>query len=101
MIEDFTPILPLILPMSLGGVGGFFVGYATKKVYKIAIAIGVIAFSVAYLAYVGIINLNISELETISTLASTFGSAVIAALTSSVVLMGSFIVGVLSGLKKG
>jgi uncharacterized membrane protein (Fun14 family) len=101
MIEDLAPILPLILPMSLGGVGGFFVGYATKKVYKIAITIGLVVLSVAYLAYVGIINLNINELETISTLISTFGPAVIVALTSSLVFVGSFIVGLLSGFKRG
>lgn len=101
MNEVMTSILPLILPLSVGGVGGFFIGYAVKKVYRSAIIVGAFVFSLVYLAYVNIISFNVSELEAVSALISTFGSSIVALLTSSLLLMGSFAIGLISGMKKG
>lgn len=101
MNEVWASILPLILPLSLGGIGGFFVGYAAKKVYRIAIVIGLFIFSISYLAYVNIINLNVGELEAVSTVIATIGPFMVAAFTSSLLFLGSFAVGLISGLKKG
>ena len=101
MSEVLTSILPSILPLSIGGVGGFFVGYAVKKVYRLAVIIGAFVFLVAYMAYVNVINVDIGELvETASTLVATFGPFIIP-LTSSLLFMGSFIVGLIFGLTKG
>ena len=102
MSEVLTSILPLIFPISIGGIGGFFVGYAVKKVFRLAMVIGVFIFSIAYMAYVNVINLNINELvEGVSTFVATLGPFIITPLTSSLLLMGSFIVGLLFGLTKG
>lgn len=95
-----TIILPLILPLGIGGIGGFILGYAVKKVYKPAIVIGLLTFTTAYLAYANIIKLDIGELETISTFVSTVGPFVIMSITSSLLLMSGFIIGLISGLKK-
>lgn len=101
MSEVLTPIMSVIFPLSIGGIGGFFVGLAVKKVFRLAMVIGVFIFSIAYMAYVNVINLNINELvETVSTLVATLGPFIIAPLTSSLLLMGSFIVGLLFGLTK-
>lgn len=101
MSEVLTSILPVIFPLSIGGIGGFFVGYAVKKVFRLAMVIGVFIFSIAYMAYVNVINLNINALvETVSTFVATLGPFIITPLTSSLLLMGSFIVGLLFGLTK-
>lgn len=96
-----SEILTLILPVSLGSIGGFFIGYSVKKVYRLAVIIGAFFFSVAYMAYLGVINLDISALaETASTMVTTFSPFIIP-LTSSLLFMGSFIVGFIFGLTKG
>lgn len=101
MSEVLPSILPSILPLSLGGIGGFFVGYAVKRVYRLAVIIGAFIFSVAYMAYVSVVDLNISELaETASTFVATFGPFIVP-LTSSLLFVGSFIVGLAYGLTRG
>ncbi|MFQ5758156.1 MAG: FUN14 domain-containing protein [Candidatus Bathyarchaeia archaeon] len=101
MSEVLPPILPLILPLSIGGIGGFFVGYAVKKVYRLAVIIGAFVFSVAYMAYANVIDLDVGELaETASTFVATFGPFIVP-LASSLLFMGSFIVGLIFGLTKG
>lgn len=96
-----SSILPLIVPLGLGGLGGFFVGYAVKKVYRLTMIIGAVIFSVAYLAYVNVINLNLGGLaEAVSTFIATVSPFIIP-LTSSLLFMGSFIIGLIYGLSKG
>ncbi len=100
MSEVLNPILPLIVPLSIGGIGGFFVGYAVKKVYRLAVIVGAFVFLVAYLAYVNVINVDVGGLaETMSAFAAAF-SPFIVPLTSSLFFMGSFIVGLIFGLTK-
>jgi len=101
MSEVLPSFFPLILPLSMGGLGGFFVGYVVKKVYRLAFIIGAFIFSVAYVAHLRVIDLNISGLaETVSTFVVTF-SPFIVPLTSSLLFMGSFLVGLVYGLTKG
>jgi len=101
MNEAVTSILPLILPLSVGGIGGFFIGYVVKKVYRPAIIVGAFIFSLLYLTYAKVISVNSGELETVSTFIVTFGSSAIALLTSSLLFMGGFAIGLISGIKKG
>ncbi|UCE43421.1 MAG: hypothetical protein JSV57_03385 [Candidatus Bathyarchaeota archaeon] len=100
-MSEITSILPLILPLSAGGIGGFVVGYAAKKVYRPAIIIGALIAALAYLGYANIISLNIRELETISAFVVAFGSSLVALLTSSLLFMGGFAIGLMSGIRKG
>jgi uncharacterized membrane protein (Fun14 family) len=101
MSDALSSFLPLIVPLGVGGLGGFFVGYAVKKIYRLAMFVGVLVFSVAYLAYANIVNLNFSGLmETVSTLVTTLSPFIIP-LTSSLLFVGSFIVGLVYGLTKG
>ncbi|UCC33407.1 MAG: hypothetical protein JSW53_06510 [Candidatus Bathyarchaeota archaeon] len=101
-MSEFLPsILPLLIPLGIGGIGGFFVGYAVKKVYRLAMFIAVFFFSVAYLTYSNVVDLNVSMLvETVSTLIATIGPFVVP-LTSSLLFTGSFFAGLLYGLTKG
>ena len=100
MSDMTTSLLPLILPLSAGGVGGFLIGYAVKKVYKPALIIGALIAAVVYMAYANVITLNASELETMSTFLVTFSSSLMALLTSSLLFTSGFAIGLVSGLKK-
>jgi uncharacterized membrane protein (Fun14 family) len=93
-------LIPIAYQLGIGGIGGFFVGYAVKKITRIAIIIGVVAFSFAYLAFTKVINVDYDELL------NFFGIAgpVVGLLTpflSAFPFLGSFIVGLWFGFKKG
>jgi uncharacterized membrane protein (Fun14 family) len=93
-------ILPVVYQLGIGGIGGFFVGYAVKKIIRIAIIIGVFAFSLIYLAYTGVINVNFDEFMKLTGLADP----VVGLLTpflSALPFLGSFVVGLWFGFKKG
>jgi uncharacterized membrane protein (Fun14 family) len=94
------PLILIAYQLGIGGIGGFFVGYAVKKITRIAIIIGVVVFFFAYLAFTNVININYDELLNFSGIAGT----VVELLTpflSAFPFLGSFIVGLWFGFKKG
>ena len=92
---------PIAYQLGIGGFGGFFVGYIVKKVLKIAIILGVFIFALIYFAYRDVINVNYSELiESISEYAGSAWGFVMP-LLSNLPFIGSFILGLLLGLKVG
>ena len=51
--------IPLAYELTVGGFGGYLMGYALKKVTKfVAFLIGTIILAVIYLAYSGMLNIN-------------------------------------------
>jgi len=53
--EAFAPI-----PFQLGiaGIDGFFIGYVISKVVKLALILGMVVFSVMFLAYTNVIAMD-------------------------------------------
>ena len=99
MSDIFTNIL---FQLGIGGAGGFFIGYATKKIVKILmVLLGLYALSLFYLMHIGVIRLNSEKLlETISSLVAQttgFFLSTIAYLP----LSGSFAAGFALGILKG
>jgi len=98
-------ISPVVYQLGLGGVGGFIVGFALKKLAKLFIVlIGIFIIILLYLGTSGVININYSALW--DTITSWFGGASQAAswvvgLISILPFLGSFLVGFLLGLKIG
>jgi len=98
-------VSPLVYQLGIGGIGGFIVGYAVKKISKlIAVVIGLFIIVLLYLGTQGIISINYSALW--NALAGSLGFAGQAAswligLISLLPFMGSFIVGFLLGFKLG
>jgi uncharacterized membrane protein (Fun14 family) len=96
---------PLAYQLGIGGIGGFVVGYAFKKISKLIIVlIGLFIIALLYLGTSGIININYQRL--FDALANSLGLAREAAgwligLISLLPFMGSFIVGFLLGFKLG
>ncbi|UCE44389.1 MAG: hypothetical protein JSV57_02615 [Candidatus Bathyarchaeota archaeon] len=87
--------------LGIGGFGGFFVGYVFKKVIKIAIIIGILVFALIFFAYGDVINVNYSELiESISGYAGTAWQF-LTPLLSNLPFVGSFILGLMLGLRVG
>jgi len=93
-------LIPIAYQLGIGGIGGFFVGYAVKKITKIAIIIGVFAFSLIYLAYTNVINVDYEELTKIPGLANP-AMGFLAPLISALPFLFSFFVGLWLGFKKG
>lgn len=99
--EIFSPI---IFQLGTGGVSGFFIGYAIKKLLKVLAAIiGLFSLAVAYLGYIGILNVNYQGLaKLIQGLVPTIGNlGWITPILSNVPFAGSLGAGVALGLKMG
>lgn len=98
MSEIFSPV---VYQLGIGGMGGFIVGYAIKKLSKlIAFLMGLFIIALMYLGVKGIININwgkffeelMGGLETVGWLIG---------LISILPFIGSFAVGFLLGFKVG
>jgi len=102
MSEVLTPIA---YQLGVGGVLGFFVGYAVKKLTKIvAVLAGVLAFILIYLGYQGVISMNYDKLaEMLGRLLGTAGqtASLLTPIVANLPFAGSFILGAAVGLKVG
>ena len=98
-------ISPLAFQLGVGGVGGFIVGYALKKLSKLVLFLtGVFLLALIYLSTRGIININYDALwNALSNLFGSAGSAFswLVGVISVLPFAGSFIAGFLIGLKLG
>jgi uncharacterized membrane protein (Fun14 family) len=98
-------VSPIVYQLGIGGIGGFIVGYAVKKLSKlIAFVIGLFIIALVYLGVQGIISINYGKL--FGALKDGLGLAGQAAewligLISILPFMGSFVVGFLLGFKIG
>lgn len=69
-------LLPILFQIGIGGIGGFLIGYAMRKVIKVALIVGVVVFSLIFLAYTDVINVDYSGLsETASSLVNAVNPA--------------------------
>jgi len=86
----------------IGGIAGYFIGYLIKKISNFAIIIGIFIFLLLYMVYTKAINLNFDELRaTITNFTDTLAPLGLTALVSSAPFVGSFVVGLFLGLKRG
>jgi len=98
-------VSPLVFQFGAGGIGGFIVGYAVKKISKlVAIVIGLFIIALLYLGTQGIISINYNALW--NAMSGWMGSAGQAAswlvgVLSLLPFVGSFAVGFLLGFKLG
>ena len=98
-------VSPLVYQLGIGGVGGFILGFAAKKISKlIIILLGIFLAALIYLSTQNIITINYQALWNAA--AGLLGGAERAApllvgLVSVLPFAGSFIVGFLVGFKLG
>jgi uncharacterized membrane protein (Fun14 family) len=101
-----SDILPsIVYQLGVGGIGGFLVGYAIKKISKlIVVLIGLFILLLLYLGTSGIIDINYEKLvEALTGLFVFAGQAAawLISLLSLLPFMGSFIVSFALGFKLG
>lgn len=95
----------LVYQVGVGGVGGFIVGYALKKLSKFMIfLIGIFIIILIYLSTQGIININYNGLwSALNSLLGWAGAAFswLIGVISLLPFAASFVAGFLLGLKLG
>jgi uncharacterized membrane protein (Fun14 family) len=98
-------VSPLVFQLGIGGVGGFVVGFALKKLSKLVLFLtGLFILALIYLSTQGIINVDYASLfNALAGLIGSAGSAFswLVGVISLLPFAGSFIVGFLLGLKIG
>ncbi len=98
-------ISPFAYQIGIGGIGGFIVGYAVKKISKLIIVLtGLAILALLYLGISGVISINYGKLwEALSNFLVFLGQAAswIVGLISVLPFAGSFIAGFLLGFKLG
>ena len=88
--------------LGIGGIGGFLVGYATKKILKILmVIIGLYLLSLFYLMHIQIITIDITKLwetsaNTLTQIINFLGSTLV-----YLPISGSFAMGFTLGIYKG
>ena len=96
-------IAPILFQILLGGIGGFLIGYVLKKVFKVALLIVAVVFSLILLAYTNIIDVDYSSL---SGMASDFVTAIdpaldfITPLLANVPFIACLLIGFFFGLTR-
>jgi len=98
--EAFAPIL---FQIGIGGIGGFFIGYAIRKVVKVALILGIVVFSLIFLAYTNVIGIDYGGLaETVSKFINAINPALglFTPLLAHLPFVGSLIIGIIIGFKK-
>jgi len=98
-------LTPLVFQLGAGGIAGFVVGYALKKLAKIvAFIAGLFFIILLYLGYTGIINVNYDKLigAVEGLMRSVVGaSSWIVAVIAVLPFAATFVVGFGVGLKVG
>jgi len=97
-------VIPVVYQVGIGGIGGFFVGYAIRKVAKIvAVILGIFLLSLISLAYVGTISVNYDKLTEVLSKLTIPEQAVelLMPILANLPFAGSFTIAFLIGLKKG
>jgi len=105
MLELSNLLTPLAGEVGIGGIGGFLVGYATKKAAKmLAVLIGITFLGLQYLAYKNIIAIDYMALQNFANELAGQAAGTQSLLTDLIVhapFGSSFVGGVYLGLQKG
>lgn len=98
-MESLIP--PMILMLIIGGAAGYFAGHLFKRVSGMTLTIGVFAFLIIYLVYVGTFNVNFDSIAAnIGQFFNVIGPLGLATLASSVPFVASFIAGIFIGYRR-
>jgi uncharacterized membrane protein (Fun14 family) len=96
-------LVNIVFQLCIGGIGGFLIGYAMRKVFKVAVIIGVIVFSLIVLSYTNVINVDYSGLsETASSIVNAINPALnlFTPLLAHIPFIASLIFGLIIGFRR-
>jgi uncharacterized membrane protein (Fun14 family) len=97
------PITSILFQICIGGIGGFLIGYAMRKLLKVALIICVVIFSLIFLAYINVIKVDyIGLAETVSNIVNAVNPAlnIFTPLLAHTPFIASLILGLIIGFKK-
>ena len=99
-------VSPFIVQLGFGGVAGFIVGYALKKLLKVLLVfLGLAFMALLYLSYVGFITINYDRVsaafQDLFKKIAGGGLTFPTVLAANIPFFGSFIVGLGLGFKFG
>ena len=98
-MENFIP--PIIFTLLAGGFAGYFAGNLIKRVSRMALTIGILAFIIIALAYTGTLDVNFDAITAnISYLLGIIAPLGLTALISSVPFVASFVAGLFIGYRR-
>jgi len=98
--EAFAPIL---FQLGIGGIGGFFIGYAIRKAVKVALILGMVVFFLMFLVYTNVIGIDYGGLvDMVSDFVNALNPALglLTPLLVHLPFVGSLIIGLLIGFKR-
>jgi uncharacterized membrane protein (Fun14 family) len=105
MVDVTSALTGLVAQIGVGGILGFLVGYALKKVAKLLMVLaGILVMVLAYLGLRGVITVNFEALESLISSGISSGSwlvQVAVSILTAIPFAGSFLAGFLLGLRKG
>jgi uncharacterized membrane protein (Fun14 family) len=98
-MESLIP--PILLMLVIGGVAGYFAGHIFKRVSGMALTIGIFAFIVIYLIYIGTFKVSIGTItENVTKFVDMIGPLGFTSLASSVPFVASFVAGIFVGYRR-
>jgi uncharacterized membrane protein (Fun14 family) len=98
-MENLIP--PILLMLIIGGVAGYFAGHLFKRASGMALTIGIFAFIVLYLIYIGTFDVKIDAITAnITKFFAMFGPLGLTSLVSSVPFAASFVAGIFIGYRR-
>lgn len=105
MVSMSELLAPLAFQVGAGGIAGFIVGYALKKLARlVAVITGIFFVILLYLSYIGFININYDKLiEALRRLMGQAGGAtgLITPIVANLPFAATFMAGLALGLKMG
>jgi uncharacterized membrane protein (Fun14 family) len=97
-MELLTPVFYMLV---FGSIAGYFIGFLIKRISRMAITLGIFVLLLSYLAYINTIHLDLNELfSAVKGVVEFLGPLGLTALASSVPFVGSFVFGLVLGLRR-
>lgn len=96
-------VATILFQLGIGGIGGFFIGYAIRKVVKVALILGIVVFFLMFFMYINVIGVDYGGLvEAISNFINQINPALglLTPLLANLPFVGSLIIGLVIGFKK-
>jgi hypothetical protein len=91
----------MLLLLVIGGVAGYFAGHLFQKISGMSLTIGIFAFLIIYLIYIGTFDLKYDVIVTnISQFLEILGPLGLTTLASSAPFVASFVTGTFIGYRR-
>jgi uncharacterized membrane protein (Fun14 family) len=102
-MESLIPsiLAPILVMLVIGGVSGYFAGHIFRRLSGMSLTIGIFAFLIIYLIYIGTFDFKFESITAnVTKVLDILGPLGLATLASSVPFVGSFVAGIFIGYRR-